>query len=104
MLTPDTIVPYPANPQSFNRFSYAYNNPINYSDPSGHNPVCNQDGSICSVDPYDDGNPTLPSSPPDGLTDRPFPYGGAGPGGLQAYNGLQTLQETSNERKKYSGW
>ncbi|WP_420628130.1 RHS repeat-associated core domain-containing protein [Candidatus Leptofilum sp.] len=47
----DTIVPDPANPQSFNRFSYAYNNPINYSDPSGHNPVCNSDGSICSDDP-----------------------------------------------------
>jgi hypothetical protein len=32
----DTIVPNPADPQSYNRFSYAYNNPINLVDPSGH--------------------------------------------------------------------
>ena len=32
----DTIVPAPDNPQSFNRFSYTFNNPINYIDPSGH--------------------------------------------------------------------
>ena len=33
---PDTIVPNPANPQSWNRYSYVMNNPIMYSDPSGH--------------------------------------------------------------------
>ncbi len=49
MLTPDSIVPDPSNPQSYNRFSYSYNNPINFSDPSGHEPLCNSDGSICSV-------------------------------------------------------
>lgn len=32
----DTIVPDPMNPQSFNRYGYAYNNPIKYTDPSGH--------------------------------------------------------------------
>ncbi|MGH2542893.1 MAG: RHS repeat-associated core domain-containing protein [Ardenticatenaceae bacterium] len=32
----DTIVPNPANPQSFNRFSYSYNNPLRYTDPNGH--------------------------------------------------------------------
>jgi hypothetical protein len=37
---PDTIIPNPANPQSFNRFSYVYNRPINYNDPSGHNADC----------------------------------------------------------------
>ena len=35
-LTPDTIVPDPKNPQSLNRYSYVNNNPINFSDPSGH--------------------------------------------------------------------
>ncbi|MCP4126048.1 MAG: RHS repeat-associated core domain-containing protein, partial [Gammaproteobacteria bacterium] len=34
----DTIVPEPGNPQSLNRFSYVGNNPIRYSDPSGHAP------------------------------------------------------------------
>lgn len=36
MLTPDTIVPDPTNPQAFNRYSYVENNPINFNDPSGH--------------------------------------------------------------------
>lgn len=33
---PDTIVPNLSNPQSFNRYAYALNNPIRYNDPSGH--------------------------------------------------------------------
>lgn len=32
----DTIVPNAKNPQSFNRYSYSYNNPVKYRDPSGH--------------------------------------------------------------------
>ncbi len=35
-LTPDTIVPYPGDPQSLNRYSYARNNPVNVVDPTGH--------------------------------------------------------------------
>ena len=53
MLTPDSIVPNPANPQSFNRYSYGYNNPVKYSDPSGHiacdvlgTEQCSDDGSF----------------------------------------------------------
>lgn len=33
---PDSIVPDPLNPQSLNRYSYVLNNPVRYSDPSGH--------------------------------------------------------------------
>ena len=32
----DTIVPNPANPQSLNRYSYVLNNPLRYTDPTGH--------------------------------------------------------------------
>lgn len=39
-LQPDTIIPNPANPQAYNRYSYANNNPIKYNDPTGHCPVC----------------------------------------------------------------
>ncbi len=39
-LSPDTIIPEFANPQSWNRYSYVYNNPIRYNDPTGHCPVC----------------------------------------------------------------
>jgi RHS repeat-associated protein len=35
----DTIVPAPTNPQSFNRYSYSFNNPLNYTDPNGHCPA-----------------------------------------------------------------
>ena len=37
-ISADTIVPNPANSQSFNRFAYVYNNPLKYVDPSGHRP------------------------------------------------------------------
>jgi RHS repeat-associated protein len=33
---PDTVVPDPARPQSLNRYSYVRNNPLRYTDPSGH--------------------------------------------------------------------
>jgi RHS repeat-associated protein len=35
-ISADIIVPNPANPQSFNRYSYVRNNPVNFRDPTGH--------------------------------------------------------------------
>jgi len=32
----DTIVPEPGNPQRLNRYAYANNNPLTYTDPTGH--------------------------------------------------------------------
>jgi RHS repeat-associated protein len=37
---PDTIVANPFDPQELNRYSYARNNPVRYTDPSGHCPFC----------------------------------------------------------------
>ena len=34
--TADTIIPDPANPQSYNRYSYVNNSPMRFTDPSGH--------------------------------------------------------------------
>jgi RHS repeat-associated protein len=39
LITADTIVPDPANPQDFNRYSYGRNNPLRYTDPTGHHSV-----------------------------------------------------------------
>ncbi len=36
--SPDTLIPDPANPQALNRYTYTLNNPLKYSDPSGHTP------------------------------------------------------------------
>ncbi|MFH1202244.1 MAG: RHS repeat-associated core domain-containing protein [Candidatus Omnitrophota bacterium] len=35
-ITADTIVQSPYDPQSLNRYSYCRNNPLNYTDPTGH--------------------------------------------------------------------
>jgi len=37
-LQPDSVVPDPSNPQSLNRYSYVYNNPMRYTDPYGYWP------------------------------------------------------------------
>jgi hypothetical protein len=37
--SPDSIVPDPGNPQALNRYTYVYNNPLRYTDPSGHGPA-----------------------------------------------------------------
>jgi RHS repeat-associated protein len=47
-LSPDTIVPDQANPQSLNRYSYGLNNPVRYTDPTGHY-VCDEDTGDCST-------------------------------------------------------
>jgi RHS repeat-associated protein len=35
-ISPDTVIQSMANPQCFNRYSYCFNNPLRYTDPSGH--------------------------------------------------------------------
>ncbi len=35
-ISADTIVPNPGNPQDFNRYTYANNNPVIFTDPTGH--------------------------------------------------------------------
>ena len=37
-ISPDTIIPDPLNTQALNRYSYVYNSPASYTDPSGHQP------------------------------------------------------------------
>jgi RHS repeat-associated protein len=59
-ISPDPLVARPMNAQSYNRYSYVYNNPLNLTDPSG---FCGTDGSTdcpppppipgsCDADPH----------------------------------------------------
>ncbi|MDP3732153.1 MAG: RHS repeat-associated core domain-containing protein, partial [Candidatus Omnitrophota bacterium] len=48
-IQPDTIVPYPDDPQSFNRYAYARNNPIKYIDPTGHSWLSTLLGAIAGI-------------------------------------------------------
>ncbi len=42
-LVPDTVIPDPAKLVAFNRYAYTYNNPIIYTDPTGHSPLPSSD-------------------------------------------------------------
>ena len=41
-LSADSIVPGAGNPQAFNRYAYTLNNPVKYTDPTGH-AICDED-------------------------------------------------------------
>lgn len=44
------MVPNQYNPQYLNRYSYSINNPLKYTDPSGHNPICvAMDASVIGI-------------------------------------------------------
>lgn len=60
-------MPHPLNPQSLNRFSYTLNNPVKYTDPTGHAEVC--DDPSCGANPPSNPSnngevPTTPTAPP----------------------------------------
>jgi len=66
-ISPDSIVPNPANPQSLNRYTAMANNPLNFTDPTGHYEACD-DGACYSGSSNRNGTPV--GSSPGGLTGR----------------------------------
>ncbi|MCB8920661.1 MAG: peptidoglycan DD-metalloendopeptidase family protein [Ardenticatenaceae bacterium] len=68
MVSPDSIIPDPTNPQSFNRYSYVKNNPINYIDPTGHIDECSllgdsDDAASCGMSQTSGPEPNPPTNP-----------------------------------------
>ncbi len=58
-IQPDSMIPNPVNPQSWNRYSYVMNRPVNFNDPSGH---CPEEMAECRKILYD----LLPKPKPSG--------------------------------------
>lgn len=59
MLSPDPVTQAPENGQNYNRYSYVFNNPLKYTDPSGYNGVnCTIFDFFCATGvPQWDGTP-----------------------------------------------
>jgi RHS repeat-associated protein len=55
-ISADTIIPNPSDPADLNRYTYVHNNPVRYSDPTGHDPdesyLCGGRTHGCTSDTY----------------------------------------------------
>jgi hypothetical protein len=115
---PDSIIPNPANPQAFNRYTYVLNDPIRFNDPSGH--VCSDPDDLWSPSCDGGGGPPpnspapLPSAPvvinnPDPLDDGLVPdeprrnRGGARGGGEEDEALLESLLGLWDDYNYYAG-
>jgi RHS repeat-associated protein len=49
-LSPDPLIPDISNPQALNRYSYVYNNPLKYTDPTGRTPDYTFDPILWAMD------------------------------------------------------
>lgn len=86
MLSADSIIPNTALPIALNRYSYAYNNPTTYTDPSGHDPAADQAAGDNYFAQHPGGNgfgdiglpPPPPPPPPPGTDGGSAATGGGG--------------------------
>ena len=90
----DTIVPDPQNPQAYNRYSYVYNNPIRFNDPSGH---CGED--VLSHLPSDDADGCATPAPSNLISREE--WGAREPGNNWLCGNYEVCQEWENLEGDY---
>jgi hypothetical protein len=89
-LQPDSIIPNLSNPQSWNRFSYVYNNPVNFIDPSGHRACGDGEEYDCDGTKNDEGGGLTLDNTDSG--DKP----GCGVSGHESYGFHCTKKDLEN--------
>jgi RHS repeat-associated protein len=103
-ISPDSLVAQPSNPQALNRYAYVTNNPLRYTDPSGH--FCVEVGGniICSEDDDDSNMYWWPSISPSTVADSSDLTEGSGIVNTKPYGGVE-LKALYEKMKAYeSGW
>jgi RHS repeat-associated protein len=98
-LSADTITLNPANPQKLNHFSYGANNPLRYTDPTGHRACDNVDeAGTCITEPGGGGSGFggLHPKKPNKDKDNPSSGGGCVPSPGQWLCDLDSLTEDSS--------
>ena len=84
-------MPEPGNPQSLNRYTYVYNNPIMYSDPTGHVYAQGAGGGVGGKIGPPAPNTPLPSPVPPPPAATPSPDSIRAPGSVDWLAELQSL-------------
>ncbi len=79
-ISPDIIVPDPRNSQHLNRYSYVRNNPLKYTDPTGHKEDCEDPADCPDLDTPPTPTPITGSDTITIYVDQPIP------GSPDAYN------------------
>ena len=68
---PDSLIPNPADGQSYNRYTYVHNNPTNYNDPTGHDRCADGSGGCGGVREGDsNGDGFIDPNPNGGCTEK----------------------------------